>query len=119
MPRALELAESEFDAAICRFGLMFVTDLAQALSRIHRALKPGARFAALVWAERARNPWMAVQLEVLNDIGRLPAPDASVLQAMSLGEPGKLERRWQRPAFTTCRPRASQHHGPTSPWPTP
>ena len=44
-----------------------------------------------MWAVRARNPWMAVQLEVLNDIGRPPAPDASVLQAMSLGEPGTLE----------------------------
>jgi SAM-dependent methyltransferase len=87
----LELAESEFDAAICRFGLMFVTDLPQALSRIHRALKPGARFAALVWAVRAQNPWMGVQIDVLSEIGHPPAPDASVLQAMSLGEPGKLQ----------------------------
>jgi ubiquinone/menaquinone biosynthesis C-methylase UbiE len=87
---ALEVPEAEFDAAVCRFGLMFVPDLHQALSRIRRALKPGARFATLVWAPRERNPWMAAQIEVLTEIGRPPAPEASVLQAVSLGEPGKL-----------------------------
>jgi SAM-dependent methyltransferase len=89
---ALDLPEAEFDAAICRFGLMFVSDLPQALSRIHTALKPGGRIAALVWASRDRNPWMAAQVEVLNEIGHPPPPQASVLQAVSLGEPGKLDQ---------------------------
>jgi len=88
---ALELPEANFDAAICRFGLMFVPDLRQCLSRIHHALKPGARFAALVWAPRDRNPWMDVQIGILTEIGHPPPPGASVLQATSLGEPGKLD----------------------------
>lgn len=88
---ALEVAEAEFDAAICRFGLMFMPDLGQALRRIHRALKPGARLAALVWAARERNPWMDVQIGAQSDIGRPPAAGASVLQALSLGDPGTLE----------------------------
>jgi len=41
---ALDLPRDTFDAAICRFGLMFVPDLHQALVRVHHALKPGARF---------------------------------------------------------------------------
>ncbi len=87
---ALELPEAHFDAAICRFGLMFVPDLQQALSRIHRAIKPGAHFAALVWAARERNPWMGIQVGVLTEIGHPPAPGASVLQALSLSDAGKL-----------------------------
>jgi ubiquinone/menaquinone biosynthesis C-methylase UbiE len=96
---ALDLPQAEFDAAICRFGLMFVPDLHQALSRIHHALKPGARFAALVWADRERNPWIAAQIEVLTEIGHPPAPEASVLQALSLSEPDKLPRAMAAAGF--------------------
>jgi ubiquinone/menaquinone biosynthesis C-methylase UbiE len=87
---AIELPAAQFDAAICRFGLMFVSDLSQALSRIHRALKPDARFAALVWATRGRNPWMKMQIDALTELGHAPAPGASVLQALSLSDPDKL-----------------------------
>jgi ubiquinone/menaquinone biosynthesis C-methylase UbiE len=95
----LELPEAEFDAAICRFGLMFVPDLHQALSRVHHALKPDARFAALVWAARERNPWMSVQIAVLTEIGHPPAPGASVLQALSLSDPGSLARAFSEAGF--------------------
>jgi ubiquinone/menaquinone biosynthesis C-methylase UbiE len=96
---ALDLPAAEFDAAICRFGLMFVADLPQALGRIADALKPGARFAALVWAARERNPWMAAQIEVMAEIGHPPAPQASVLQALSLSDPGKLAQAMTTAGF--------------------
>jgi ubiquinone/menaquinone biosynthesis C-methylase UbiE len=96
---ALDLPEAEFDAAICRFGLMFVPDLHQALSRIHYALKSGARFATLVWAASERNPWIAAQIEVLTEIGHPPAPQASVLQALSLSEPSKLAQAMTAAGF--------------------
>jgi ubiquinone/menaquinone biosynthesis C-methylase UbiE len=96
---ALELPESQFDAAICRFGLMFVPDLDQALRRIQHALKPEARFAALVWAARDRNPWMGVQIGVLTEIGHPPAPQAAVLQALSLSAPDKLAQALSHAGF--------------------
>jgi ubiquinone/menaquinone biosynthesis C-methylase UbiE len=96
---ALALPEAQFDAAICRFGLMFVPDLHQALSRIHRALNHDARFAALVWAARDRNPWMGIQIDVLTEVGHPPAPGASVLQALSLAEPGSLARALSNAGF--------------------
>ena len=46
----LDLDDKTFDAAICRNGLMMlVPRLGQALSEIHRVLKPGRPLAALVW----------------------------------------------------------------------
>ncbi|MBV9582039.1 MAG: class I SAM-dependent methyltransferase [Chloroflexi bacterium] len=100
---ALELPDGEFDAAICRFGLMFVPDLHQALSRIYRALKPGGRLAALVWATRERNPWMAMQIDVQSEIGRPPGPGASVLQALSLADTDTLARALTAAGFVSVQ----------------
>src|SRR2546423_840280 len=45
----LDLPPASFDAAICRLGLMFFPDRT-ALGGLRRALKPGARFATIVWS---------------------------------------------------------------------
>jgi SAM-dependent methyltransferase len=87
---SLELPEDHFDAAICRFGLMFMTDLNEVLARVRRALKPGSRFAALVWSTEERNPWIAIQVGAARDMDRLPSPLPSIARTTSLGEPGKL-----------------------------
>src|SRR5215475_15903167 len=46
--RLLELERDSFDAAICRLALMLIPERHKALTAIHRALKAGARFAAVV-----------------------------------------------------------------------
>jgi ubiquinone/menaquinone biosynthesis C-methylase UbiE len=97
---SIELPREHFDAAICRFGLMFVPDLQQALTRVHAALKPGAKFAALVWSTEARNPWMALQIGSLREMGRMPtSPPPSILRALSLGEPGKVDGGFRQAGF--------------------
>src|SRR5207248_7184917 len=87
---ALDLPADSFDAAISRFGLMFVPDLAAALGRIYHALKPGARFAALVWSTEDRNPYIGLQLKLVREMGRMPAPLPSLARTVSLSEPGRL-----------------------------
>ena len=61
----LDLDDETFDAAICRNGLMLVPRLAQALSEIHRVLKPGRTLAALVWSAPERNPLHALPLALI------------------------------------------------------
>jgi ubiquinone/menaquinone biosynthesis C-methylase UbiE len=46
----IELPNSTFDAALCRFGLMFLPDLDTALLNIYGSLVNGGRLAAAVWA---------------------------------------------------------------------
>ena len=46
----LSAASSTFDAALCRFGLMFLPHLRTGLSNIYRSLVDGGRLAAAVWA---------------------------------------------------------------------
>jgi ubiquinone/menaquinone biosynthesis C-methylase UbiE len=88
----IDLPEGGFDAAICRFGLMFLPDLHAALARVHRALKPGARFATLVWSSEDKNPYIALQLDVVREMGRLPSSPPTLARTVSLSGPGQLER---------------------------
>jgi ubiquinone/menaquinone biosynthesis C-methylase UbiE len=88
----IDLPEGRFDAAICRFGLMFLPDLHAALVRVHRALKPGARFATLVWSSEDKNPYIALQLDVVREMGRLPSSPPTLARTVSLSGPGQLER---------------------------
>jgi SAM-dependent methyltransferase len=55
--QSLCLAGRDFDAAVCRLGLMFADPLLLALSEIREALRPGGRFSALVFGEPVRNPY--------------------------------------------------------------
>ena len=48
--RDLDLEPESFDAAISRLALMLIPERAQAMAGIHRALKTGKKFAALVLA---------------------------------------------------------------------
>jgi SAM-dependent methyltransferase len=88
---ALDVPPDSFDAAICRFGLMFVPDLHQALVRITRGLKAGARFAALVWSTKEANPYIGLQIDLVNEMDRMPSPPPTLVRTISLSAPGVLQ----------------------------
>lgn len=50
----LQLPDSSFDVALCRWGLMFMPNLNTTLSHIFQALVSGGRFVCAVWAEPSR-----------------------------------------------------------------
>lgn len=95
----LDLGNENFDAAICRFGLMFLPDVHQALVRIRQALKPGAKFAALVWSTEERNPWIGLQTGLVRESGRVPTPLPSIFRTVSLSDPARLERAFSEASF--------------------
>jgi len=49
-----------FDGIHSRFGVMFFDDPSAAFTNLARSLRPGGRFAAVVWAELDANPWIFV-----------------------------------------------------------
>ena len=95
----LDLEAESFDAAICRFGLMFVPDLHQALVRVRRALKTGGKFAAMVWSTEAKNPYIGLQIELVREMGRMPSPLPTLALTVSLSAPGKLEQAFVGAGF--------------------
>jgi SAM-dependent methyltransferase len=96
--QSLNMAGLDFDAAVCRLGLMFCPSVQSALRQIHRALKPKGCFSALVFSEPARNPCIAitmacVQKHVARDkrVTVLPSDPYAPGSLMSLGKPSLME----------------------------
>jgi SAM-dependent methyltransferase len=80
-----------FDAAISRLGLMLFPSPGKALKALQRVLKPGARFAALVFTTPDNNPFMARSMAVvLRCAGKSP-PKPGQPGLFALGGKGILE----------------------------
>jgi ubiquinone/menaquinone biosynthesis C-methylase UbiE len=56
----LTLPGAHFDVVLCALGLMYVPRPELAMAEMRRVMRPGARFAALVWGERSRCGWADV-----------------------------------------------------------
>ena len=90
---AEELASMDpaFDAAISRLGLMLFASPQGALEGIQRVLKPGARFAALVFTTPGNNAFMSQPMAILlRHAGKQP-PSPGQPGIFSLGGDGVLE----------------------------
>jgi ubiquinone/menaquinone biosynthesis C-methylase UbiE len=71
----INLPTSAFDAALCRWGLIYLPDLKAGLSNIHRSLVDGGRLAAAVWASPDKVPFLSVVMStVLKETQKLPPP---------------------------------------------
>ena len=60
---------ASFDAVVCRWGLMLMTDPGAALGEIRRVLRPGGRLALAVWDALEENPWAALATQELRERG--------------------------------------------------
>lgn len=88
----LQEPEASFDASICRLGLMLFASPRKAVEAIQRALKPGARFSALVFTTPANNPFMAQPMAILlRHAGKSP-PAPGQPGIFALGGDAVLER---------------------------
>ena len=63
---AIDEADDAFDIVLCREGLMFALDPAQAAREIHRVIRPDGRVALAVWGPRVRNPWLGIVLDCVS-----------------------------------------------------
>jgi len=77
IPSEIELgvAPGDFDAATCRFGLMFMADPTAAMRAMATALKPGGRVAACTWGPPERVPFMTLPNQIIARYGPSAAPD--------------------------------------------
>lgn len=64
---------ASFDAVLCRWGVMLMTDPGAALADVRRVLRPGGRLALAVWDELEANPWAALASQELRERGLLGA----------------------------------------------
>jgi SAM-dependent methyltransferase len=86
---ALDVEPASFDSAICRLGLMYLPDKPTALAQARQALRPGGRYAAIVFAEPDRNGFFSIPISIIRERAGLPAPAPGLpgpFSAVALGE---------------------------------
>lgn len=89
-----------FDAAVCRLGLMLMPEPSRCLSSVKAALKPGGRFAAMVFAEPDANPCIRILVSTALRHAGLPPRDPFAPGGLfSLGRPGQLYRLFEEIGF--------------------
>jgi ubiquinone/menaquinone biosynthesis C-methylase UbiE len=95
----LDLESNAFDAAVSRACLMLIPDYQQALTQIRRVLKPGGRFAAIVWSTPDRCPYVSIPHAIAFRVGRLTSPAPECFGEFRLGAPGVLEHAYRTAGF--------------------
>jgi ubiquinone/menaquinone biosynthesis C-methylase UbiE len=72
----LTVDDQSFDAVICQIGLMLFANPQKGLSEVYRVLKPGGRYAAIVFTTPDKSPWLAIPAKIaLEHVNRpMPSP---------------------------------------------
>ena len=96
----LQVEPGAFDAVVSRVGLIYFPDRARALAGIRRALRPGGRFAGVVYSTPDRNPFFSVPVSVIRERAQLPPPAPGQPGPFSLGAPGVAEAELSAAGFT-------------------
>ncbi len=99
----LDFPESSFDAILCRWGLMFLPDLAGALGRIHGLLSPGGSFATSIWSLPPKVPMASIPMAVVRGMLDVPPPPPETPTLFKLSTPGLLEQAFAEAGFTDVR----------------
>jgi len=95
----LDLESDSFAAAVSRACLMLIPDYQQALTQIRRVLKPGGRFAAIVFSTPDRCPYLSILHAIVFRVGRLTSPAPDRFGEFRLGAPGVLENAYRTAGF--------------------
>jgi len=86
----LALTERDFDAIVCRWGLMFMPDVAGAVKGLREHLASGGCFATAVWSTAEKVPMIGIGANVVRKFANLPPPPPDALEPTRLADPSRL-----------------------------
>lgn len=95
----IDLPPLAFDAALCRFGLMFLPNIKTGLSNIHNSLVHGGCFAAAVWATPDKVPFISLPLEIISKQTKITSPPVNSPGPFSLSDQNFLKDSFSRSGF--------------------
>ncbi len=93
----------QFDAVLCRWGLMFFPMLDLALRNIHRHLDAGGRFAAAVWSTPDKVPSISLSMNVARELLQLPPPPPGMPNPFALADVESLQQAFLAAGFSDVR----------------
>jgi ubiquinone/menaquinone biosynthesis C-methylase UbiE len=82
---SLNLPPLSFDAVLCRWGLMFLPNLDDALTSIFNTLKNGGRLGATVWSLQSKVPAIGIPMNIIMRELDVSAPAISSSAASAAG----------------------------------
>lgn len=94
----LDLSNSSFDAALCRWGLMLFPNLDAVIRKIYGSLVSGGRFAAAVWADATKVPIISLATRIISSQVQISALPGTP-NPFSLADINKLENSLARAEF--------------------
>lgn len=109
----LDLADHTFDAIVCRWGLMFLPNLARALDTMRRLLVPGGRLAAAVWDVPSKVPLLSLAMGVVRQHLQVPPPSPDIPSPFNLADVNILECALTNADFTDVH---TERHTVTFTW---
>lgn len=99
----LSLPDYSFDAVISRVGLIYFPDQQRALKEMLRVLKPGGKFAAIVYSTPEKNKFFSVPVSIIRNRAKLPPPLPGQPGPFSLGAEGVIEKTFSQAGFQHIR----------------
>jgi ubiquinone/menaquinone biosynthesis C-methylase UbiE len=99
----LAVEDRDFDAALCRWGLMFVGDLDKAMRRLAQLLSAKARFATAVWGSPEKVPMISLGDDAVRALAKLPAPPPNAPGPLKLADTKPLQRALDAAGFNDLR----------------
>lgn len=99
---ALDYPPGSFDAVFCRFGLMFLPNVAHFLRTVRQTLAPGGKFLAAIWEEPPDLPPDDLAIAMAIEMFELPPPPDDVPSFYGLAD-GVLERAMAEAGFADVR----------------
>ena len=99
----LQGINGQFDAILCRWGLMFFPALDIALKNINRQLIRGGRFAAAVWSTPDKVPSISLSMNVVREKLAVPPPPPGTPNPFILSDTQSLIQAFQIAGFHSVR----------------
>ncbi len=97
----LDLPQETFQAVLCRWGLMFLPNLADSLTSMRRLLAPGGKLAAAVWSTPDKVPLLGVPFNAVQQMVEMPPPGTP--NPFNLAGAAKLEQAFTQAGFADVR----------------
>lgn len=95
----IALQPSTFDAALCRWGLMFLPNVDSGLSNIYKSLVDGGRFAAAVWSTPDKVPQLSIPMNIARRETNTPLPPPGTPGPFSLADEKLLYEAFEKDGF--------------------
>ncbi len=96
---SLDLPDSYFDAALCRWGLMLMPNIDVTINKIYASLVHLGRFSTAVLADAPKVPTISLAMQVISGLIQTVPPHPNTPNPFSLADTKRLEKSMLEAGF--------------------